>query len=115
VHTRSLHPAGVFDGWPSADGYQETALAGEHGATLRFIAAVIATVAWIETAAPRFRQIATRLLEGGSAKESQSSQAPLAQDLPATASKLEALRVLLLEPGTGATAQALALLPFNYR
>jgi tetratricopeptide (TPR) repeat protein len=37
----------------------ETALAGEHGATLRFIAAVIATVAWIETTEPRFRQIAT--------------------------------------------------------
>jgi tetratricopeptide (TPR) repeat protein len=93
----------------------ETALAGEHGATMRCIASVIATVAWIETAAPRFRQIATGLLDGRSATESQSALNPLAQDLPATASKLEALRVLLLEPGAGATAQALALLPFNYR
>jgi tetratricopeptide (TPR) repeat protein len=93
----------------------ETALAGEHGATLRFIASVIATVAWIETAAPRFREIATRLVDGRSATESKASLAPLAQDLPATAPKLEALKALLLEPRSGATEQALALLPFNYR
>jgi hypothetical protein len=39
----------------------------------------------------------------------------LEQDLPAIASKLEALKALLLEPRPNATAQALDLLPFNYR
>lgn len=93
----------------------EAALSGEHGATLRFIASVIATVAWFETTEPRFRQIAMSILEGGSATENQSALNPLVKDLPALASKLEALRALLLEPRSGATAQALALLPFNYR
>lgn len=93
----------------------ETALSGEHGATLRFIASVIATVAWFETTEPRFGQLATSLLDGRNATKSQFALNPLVRDLPALASKLEALKALLLEPRSGATVQALSLLPFNYR
>jgi hypothetical protein len=93
----------------------ETPLSGEHSATLRFIASVIATVAWFGTTGPRFRQIAMSILEGGSAMENQSALPPSAADLPALASRLESLNALLLEPRSRATAQGLALLPFNYR
>jgi tetratricopeptide (TPR) repeat protein len=93
----------------------EVACACEHGATLRFIASVIATVAWIKTNASHFRQIAVDIVDGRNATKTQSALKPLSEDLPAIASRLQILRTILLDREADATPRALALLPFNYR
>ena len=93
----------------------EIALGSLHGPTLRMIAAVIATVAWLETEEPAFKEAAQGIMDG-EWKDLVPPQ-PLTEILPTVSGKVDTLRKLIAQkdPADDNIDQALGLLAFNYR
>jgi tetratricopeptide (TPR) repeat protein len=92
----------------------QIALGSLHGPTLRMIAAVIATVAWLETDEPAFKEAALGIMDG-EWKDLVPPQ-PLTEILPTTTVNVKRLRELLAEkPEEEGIDKALGLLSFNYR
>lgn len=92
----------------------EVALGSMHGATLRTIAAVIATVAWHETGEDTFKTAALGIMSGG--WEDLVPKQPLTETLPTADFVAEALKMALHnEEHLSSTPGILNLLKFNYR
>ncbi len=92
----------------------EIALGSMHGPTLRMIAAVIATVAWLDTEEPDFREAALGIMDGG--WKSMVPKQPLVEVLPTVGTRVDQLSdVLSNEPDRDKIDPVLDLMSFNYR
>lgn len=92
----------------------EIALGSMHGPTLRMIAAVIATVAWLDTEEPDFREAALGIMDGG--WKCLVPKQPLVEVLPSAGTKVDQLSdVLSSEPDRDKIDPVLDLMYFNYR
>ena len=75
----------------------------DHGATMRFIGAVISAVAACSMDNTSYVQIASQLLDEVQPK------------LPATAERIDFLREIISQPDSDSIDDVLSVLPFNYR
>ena len=92
----------------------EIALGSMHGATLRTIAAVVATVAWQETGEAAFKEAAIGIINGG--WEDGVPNLHLTEALPTTAFIVEELeKTLHMDKPCFRSEEILGLLRFNYR
>lgn len=92
----------------------EIALGSMHGATLRIIAAVIATLAWRETGEEAFKEAASKIINGG--WEAVVPNLTLTEALPTTAFIVEELeKALHKDEPCFRSEEILGLLSFNYR